>query len=84
MMFSSSPVQWLLTAKEASQLSQSVYFVATKAVKNNFQEKELSHKCSTLDFVAAASFLENWRPGTLTSLCDQQFFSHLNPLQPMI
>ena len=28
-----------------------MYFVATKGVKNNFQEKELSHKCSTLAFV---------------------------------
>ena len=39
------------TRNEASQLSQSVYFVTTKGVKNNFQEKELSPKCSTWELV---------------------------------
>ena len=42
-----------LTRNEASQLSQSLW--QQRMVKNNFQEKELSHKCSTLEFVVAAA-----------------------------
>ena len=38
-----------LTRNEASQLSQSLW--QQRMVKNNFQEKELSHKCSTLAVV---------------------------------
>ena len=58
-----------------------------RAVKNNFQEKELSHNCSTsgtckIFFVAAAATAtvyqephsgELRRPGTLASQCDQKF-----------
>ena len=60
-------------------------YFARRAVKNNFQEKELSHKFSTLalvrHFVAAAATVHQephfWRTegqGTLASLCDQKFY----------
>ena len=77
---------------EASQLSQSVYFVATKGSK--FQEEEVSHKCSTSAFVRLlllqlllSSYQEPhfWRTEgqELLHLCVTEN-SCLNPLQCMI
>ena len=45
--------------------------------KNNFQEKELSHKCSTLVFVRLFVAAAATRPGTLASLCEYHVFESI-------
>ena len=61
-------------------------------VKNNFQEKELSHKCSTLAVVKTFLLLlsiNDFTSGELKArnsafLFDGKKYSCLNPLQGMI
>ena len=66
-----------------------------RAVKNNFQEKELSYKCSTSAFVrlfvaAVATVYQEphfWRAEDqelFTFLFDHNNFMYLNPLQRTI
>ena len=67
---------WCNTRNEGSQLSKSVSFETMKGRQQQFQEKELSHKCLTLVLarffcccscycLSRNSLLENWSPGTL-------------------
>ena len=65
---------------ETSQLSQSVYFVTTKVVKNNFQAKAFVRLCCCSCYcLSRILLLENWMPWTLCVSVWPKKFSHLNP-----
>ena len=67
-----------------------IQFTVRLFCDHNFQEKELSHKCSTLTFerlfvAAAATVYQFWTTeGHCISVFDPKNFSCLNPLQHMI
>ena len=63
--------------RSLSVVRVSLFCALIKAVKNNFQEKETSHKCSTLVidrlFVAAAATIKNLTSGQLKTRSSYSF-----------